>query len=67
MSLVVQNFGGTSVGTVERIRAATQLLAKTRQDGNVVITNYVVEANQSRPTTLTVLFFSYGIKKMAHP
>lgn len=37
MSLVVQKFGGTSVGTVERIRAVAQLLAKTQQDGNQVV------------------------------
>ncbi len=37
MSLVVQKFGGTSVGTVERIRAVAQLLAKSQQDGNEVV------------------------------
>jgi aspartate kinase len=37
MSLIVQKFGGTSVGTPERIRAVAQRIAKTRAEGNQLV------------------------------
>lgn len=37
MSLVVQKYGGTSVGTVERIQAVAQRVIKTVQSGNSLV------------------------------
>lgn len=37
MSLVVQKYGGTSVGTVERIQAVAQRVMKTVQSGNSLV------------------------------
>lgn len=37
MALVVQKFGGTSVGTVQRIRAVAERVAKTHRSGHQVI------------------------------
>ncbi|HLG43492.1 MAG TPA: aspartate kinase [Nitrospirales bacterium] len=37
MSLVVQKFGGTSVGTIDRIKHVADLVAKTRQAGDSVV------------------------------
>ena len=37
MALVVQKYGGTSVGSVERIRNVAQRVAKTFDDGNDVV------------------------------
>ena len=37
MALIVQKFGGTSVGNVERIRHVAGLVAKARQAGNSVV------------------------------
>ena len=35
--LIVQKYGGTSVGTLERIEAVAQRVAQTKKDGNDVI------------------------------
>src|SRR5262249_25787824 len=37
MSLVVQKFGGTSVGTPERIRAVADRIRRTRDEGHRVV------------------------------
>jgi aspartate kinase len=37
MALLVQKFGGTSVGTVERIQAVADRVARYRRDGNQVV------------------------------
>ncbi len=37
MALIVQKYGGTSVGTVERIQAVAQRVRQTVQDGNSVV------------------------------
>lgn len=37
MSLIIQKFGGTSVGDVERIRAVAERVAKTRSEGHRVV------------------------------
>jgi aspartate kinase len=37
MALVVQKFGGTSVGTVERIKHVAALIARSRQAGDAVV------------------------------
>ncbi|HEX3793538.1 MAG TPA: aspartate kinase [Acidimicrobiales bacterium] len=37
MSLVVQKFGGTSVGDADRIRAVADYIARTRRDGSDVV------------------------------
>ena len=37
MALVVQKYGGTSVGDAERIRAVADHIARTRQSGNEVV------------------------------
>jgi aspartate kinase len=37
MSVVVQKYGGTSVGSIERIRAVAERIQRTRQDGYQVV------------------------------
>ena len=37
MALVVQKYGGTSVGSVERIRNVANRIAKTFDSGNEVV------------------------------
>ncbi|MBT6027786.1 MAG: aspartate kinase, partial [Porticoccaceae bacterium] len=37
MSLIVQKYGGTSVGTVERIEAVADRVVKSHQCGNQVV------------------------------
>ena len=37
MALLVQKFGGTSVGSVERIKAVAQRIAQSREDGHDVV------------------------------
>jgi aspartate kinase len=37
MGLIVQKYGGTSVGSVERIQAVAQRVQKTTQAGNAVV------------------------------
>ena len=37
MSLIVQKFGGTSVGSVERIKAVAEIVITTRKAGNEVV------------------------------
>jgi aspartate kinase len=37
MALIVQKFGGTSVGTVEKIRNVARRVAKTKDEGNDVV------------------------------
>ncbi len=50
MALYVQKFGGSSLGTVERIRNAASIIAKTRQAGHDVIV--VVSAMQGETDRL---------------
>ena len=37
MALLVQKFGGTSVGSVERIQALAQRISRSREDGHDVV------------------------------
>ena len=37
MALIVQKFGGTSVGSIERIEAVADLVVKTKQQGHQVV------------------------------
>ncbi|MBX3307335.1 MAG: aspartate kinase, partial [Nitrospira sp.] len=37
MALIVQKYGGTSVGTIERIHRVADRVARTRQEGNQVV------------------------------
>ncbi|MGH8598182.1 MAG: aspartate kinase, partial [Gammaproteobacteria bacterium] len=37
MKLIVQKYGGTSVGTVERIQAVAERVARTRAAGHAVV------------------------------
>ena len=37
MALLIQKFGGTSVGTIERIHRVAELIERTRQAGNQVV------------------------------
>ena len=37
MSLIVQKYGGTSVGTVERIQAVAEKVAKSQRSGNQLV------------------------------
>ncbi len=53
MALVVQKYGGTSVGTVERIRNVARRVAKTYDDGNDVIV--VVSAMAGETNKLVAL------------
>ncbi len=53
MALVVQKYGGTSVGTVERIKAVAQRIQKTVQQGNSVVV--VVSAMGKSTDTLVDL------------
>ncbi|MDJ0681653.1 MAG: aspartate kinase [Xenococcaceae cyanobacterium MO_167.B52] len=53
MALVVQKYGGTSVGTVERIKAVAERVAKTVQQGNSLVV--VVSAMGKSTDTLVGL------------
>lgn len=53
MSLVVQKYGGTSVGTIERIRNVANRVAKTYDDGNDVVV--VVSAMSGETNRLVAL------------
>ncbi len=53
MSLIVQKYGGTSVGTVERIQAVAQRVQKTVRDGHSVVV--VVSAMGKTTDTLVNL------------
>ncbi|HIJ27018.1 MAG TPA: aspartate kinase, partial [Gammaproteobacteria bacterium] len=37
MALIVQKYGGTSVGTVERIEAVAERVKKCRDEGNQIV------------------------------
>jgi aspartate kinase len=53
MSLIVQKYGGTSVGSAERIRAVAEHVAQTRRDGHEVVV--VVSAMGKTTDDLIVL------------
>ena len=53
MALVVQKYGGTSVGTIDRIRNVARRVAKTYDDGNDVIV--VVSAMSGETNKLVAL------------
>ena len=53
MALVVQKYGGTSVGSVERIKAVAERIAKTVQQGNSLVV--VVSAMGKSTDTLVAL------------
>jgi len=53
MSLIVQKYGGTSVGNAERIRAVAEHVAQTRRDGHEVVV--VVSAMGKTTDDLIVL------------
>ncbi|MDY0263383.1 aspartate kinase [Syntrophotalea acetylenica] len=53
MALVVQKYGGTSVGTVDRIRNVARRVAKTYDDGNDVVA--VVSAMSGETNKLVTL------------
>ncbi|HKJ04763.1 MAG TPA: aspartate kinase [Geopsychrobacteraceae bacterium] len=53
MSLVVQKYGGTSVGTIERIRNVANRVARTYDDGNDVVV--VVSAMSGETNRLVAL------------
>ncbi len=48
MALIVQKFGGTSVGSIERIEAVADLVVKTKPQGHQVV---VVLSAMSGETT----------------
>ncbi len=37
MALVVQKYGGTSIGSVERVRAVAERVVETQKKGNKVV------------------------------
>ena len=51
MALLVQKFGGTSVGSVERIQAVAQRIGRCRDEGHDVVV--VVSAMGHTPDELT--------------
>lgn len=53
MALVVQKYGGTSVGTIERIRSVAERIAKTFDEGNEVVV--VVSAMSGETNRLVAL------------
>lgn len=53
MALIVQKYGGTSVGSVERIQAVAQRISKTVKEGNSVVV--VVSAMGKTTNTLVSL------------
>lgn len=53
MALVVQKFGGTSVGTIDRIRNVARRVAKTYDDGNDVVV--IVSAMSGETNKLVAL------------
>ena len=53
MALIVQKYGGTSVGTVERIQAVADKLIRTRNEGNDVVV--VVSAMSGETNRLLAL------------
>ena len=53
MSLIVQKYGGTSLGTLERIKAVAQRVAKVKADGHEVVV--VVSAMAGETDRLTKL------------
>ncbi|MCL4459362.1 MAG: aspartate kinase [Chloroflexi bacterium] len=55
MALVVQKYGGTSVGTVERVKAVAQRVAKTKAEGN----DLVVVVSAMGDTTDKLLELAY--------
>ncbi len=48
MSLIVQKFGGTSVGTTERIKNVADKIIKFREQGHDLVV--VVSAMRAKPT-----------------
>jgi aspartate kinase len=57
--LIVQKYGGTSVGTLERIEAVAQRVAKTRAEGNDVV---VVVSAMSGETNKLIEYAEYFSK-----
>ena len=57
MALVIQKYGGTSVGTVERIQAVAHRVRKTVQQGN----NLVVVVSAMGKTTDTLVKLANGV------
>ena len=55
MARIVQKFGGTSVGSIERIQQAAALVAKTVRQGNQVVV--VVSAMSGETDRLISLAF----------
>lgn len=54
--LIVQKYGGTSVGTLERIRSVAQRVIKTKNDGNSVV---VVVSAMSGETNKLIEYAEY--------
>nr|VFK54953.1 MAG: aspartate kinase [Candidatus Kentron sp. TUN]VFK58611.1 MAG: aspartate kinase [Candidatus Kentron sp. TUN]VFK61138.1 MAG: aspartate kinase [Candidatus Kentron sp. TUN] len=63
MTLIVQKYGGTSVGSVERIKRVAERVCAARQAGNDVVV--VVSAMSGETDRLTEL--SYGITSQPNP
>ena len=59
MSLIVQKYGGTSLGTLERIKAVAQRVAKVKADGHEVVV--VVSAMAGETDRLTKLAHEMSI------
>lgn len=51
---IVQKFGGTSVGTVDRIKAVARIIVKSKEDGNIIVP--VVSAMSGATNHLLYMF-----------
>ncbi|MDC1529709.1 aspartate kinase, partial [Gammaproteobacteria bacterium] len=63
MMLIVQKYGGTSVGSVERIKAVAQKVASCKDQGNQVVV--VVSAMSGVTNNLTAM--AYELQKVPSP
>ena len=63
MPIIVQKYGGTSVGSVERIQAVADRVVRAREDGNDV----VVVVSAMGHTTDELLAMAHGIATAPDP
>jgi len=57
MALVVQKYGGTSVGSVERVRAVAERVVETQKKGNKVVV--VLSAMSGETDKLRLLYSAW--------
>ena len=57
--IIVQKFGGTSVGSVERIAEVAKIVEKSAQENNIIVVSETVQGNHKLRTSRN----SYSIKE----